>query len=324
MKIHYTGQQSGPFGWAVFGANIVREFQKLGCYADDPKDADCIFQPVDSAFMPTARLGRINACLNFFESPLVWHAKENAANFDLVFVGSTWCKKRCEEAGIFNTKVLIQGVDGAIFHPQPPRKPDGTIRIFSGGKFEYRKGQDLVIAAFREFLKSHPTAQLVCSWFNPWPHLFRTMANSKAIKPFAQGASQPEFFTNLLVNNGIPNESFTILPQLSQQDLARVMANTDFGLFPNRCEGGTNLVLMEYLSCGRPAAANCETGHADLNHPGIQVIECDTDGSRWADQSIPEIVEAMSVIEPLRTEPPLKWTWEAAAKTVIAEIDKFF
>jgi len=39
------------------------------------------------------------------------------------------------------------------------------------------------------------------------------------------------------------------------------------GLFPNRCEGGTNLILMEYMACGKPAIATIRTGHADIVNP---------------------------------------------------------
>ena len=43
--------------------------------------------------------------------------------------------------------------------------------------------------------------------------------------------------------------------------------NTDVGLFPNRCEGGTNLVLMEYMACGKPAIASYSSGHRDILTP---------------------------------------------------------
>lgn len=46
--------------------------------------------------------------------------------------------------------------------------------------------------------------------------------------------------------------------------MARVYANSDVGLFPNRCEGGTNLVMMEYMACGKPVVATQSTGHSDI------------------------------------------------------------
>jgi glycosyltransferase involved in cell wall biosynthesis len=46
--------------------------------------------------------------------------------------------------------------------------------------------------------------------------------------------------------------------------MARIYKNTDIGLFPNRCEGGTNLVLMEYMACGKPVIASYSSGHKDV------------------------------------------------------------
>jgi hypothetical protein len=36
--------------------------------------------------------------------------------------------------------------------------------VFSGGKLEHRKGQDLVIRAFVRFVQRHPDAVLVTAW----------------------------------------------------------------------------------------------------------------------------------------------------------------
>ena len=46
---------------------------------------------------------------------------------------------------------------------------DDRFVIFSGGKLEYRKGQDIVIAAFKIFQKRHPEALLITAWHNVWP-----------------------------------------------------------------------------------------------------------------------------------------------------------
>lgn len=321
MTIHYTGQQGGPFGWGTFGAAMAREFKRAGVWAER-EAADVIFQPLaDNNFTPSAAFGKRNVAMSFFEFALGPDAKANADKFETVFVGSTWCQQRCAEAGILNTRVLIQGVDGDIFKPQPPREPDGTLRIFSGGKFEYRKGQDLVIAAFREFVKAHPEAHLICAWHNPWPALiFDALQRSTLlIQSITGAATQQNLFARVLIENGIPPENFAILPQLSHTDLAREMANTDFGLFPNRCEGGNNLVMQEYLSSGRRAAANLLTGHADLTGAPIVTIPATVDAQGWAAQEIGAIVSAMEVCARFKDMPILRpnWTWEAAARTVL-------
>jgi len=247
--------------------------------------------------------------------------------FDVVFGGSTWCLDRMRERGITNVRLLMQGIDREIFRSLP-RERDGAFRVFSGGKFEWRKGQDLVIAAFAAFAKAHPeaNAHLVCAWFNPWGELIWEMGNSPYLLfEGVDGDDQPKLFSKLLTVNGVPEGQFTMLPQLAQRDLAREMAGTDCGLFPNRCEGGTNLVLMEYLGCGRPAVANLATGHADLAGADIIPIPTTLDDRQWAVQDPADVLRALETAYArfrvgelvARSATPGSWTWERAARTIV-------
>lgn len=323
MNIHYAGQIGGAFGWGVCGENLTRELAKH--YTLTGADAaDVIFMPLaDHDLNPaTAARARINVGYTFFESELGLNAAANAARYDVVFAGSTWCLERMKERGITNGQILIQGVDYSVFKPAAQRE-SSRLRIFSGGKFEWRKGQDLVIAAFREFAKSYPDAELVCAWNTPWPQLIQSMVESPFIKfDGVTGRDQCELFENLLLRNGLAQDQFTILPQLSQKEMAREMAETDFGLFPNRCEGGTNLVLMEYLACARRAVANLKTGHADLADADIHEIRCGTDRAKWAHQSIHSIVDAMHECADAENAGSPEWTWAESAQTVKTALDK--
>ncbi len=314
--LRYCGYEPGAsgFGWATCNTNLRAA---LGAHFRlvERGVADVDFVPiVDHALNPVATpTADIRLAYTFFESQLEAGARDNSEQFDTVFCGSTWCKRRLEDAGVKNARVLIQGVDGAIFRPGP-RVPDGKYRIFSGGKCEYRKGQDLVIDAFACFAKSNPDAHLVCAWHNPWPSLI----------PFRNPSSvgQSELFKMVLMASGIPPSQFTVLPHLGAAELAAEMRNTDIGLFPNRCEGGTNLVAMEYLSCGRPIVANLATGHADLAGAAIHPIAYAVDDIGWADQNVTDIVSAMTRARALpieRAKSP-RWTWGATAQTVVDEV----
>lgn len=345
--LHYAGFQpeAKGFGWATCNANLREALQQY-FKVNDSRYAvsDVCFMPLmNHDFEPanTAR-GQINIAYSFFEFPLGEHAAENAAKYDTVFVGSTWCLDRCWERGITNAKVLIQGVDHSIFKPRErPLMRDG-FRIFSGGKFEWRKGQDLVIAAFAEFAKTHPDAHLVAAWHNNWPQLIgdmiaRTGPNfmwkrSDGTEP--QPYTQEQFFIDTLLANGIPRDRFTILPQLDQPSLAAAMRNTDVGLFPNRCEGGTNLVLMEYAACGKRAVANTCTGHADVKDLiGIR-IPAGEDENHWADQPLGNIRAALDVAYANRHVPDemsalsaqrnaaQNYTWATAAAAVAEEVER--
>ena len=303
------------FGWATCNANLRAALAEH--FELTERDADVDFVPIaDHALNPICTpTAAIRLGFTFFESPLEKQARDNSEQFDTVFAGSTWCVKRLEAAGVTNARLLIQGVDESIFHPGP-RKEDKQFRIFSGGKCEYRKGQDLVIDAFVRFAKSNPDAHLVCAWHNPWPQLiqFRNPSN----------LPQEQLYRMILLSQGLIERQFTILPRLTAPELAAVMQPTDIGLFPNRCEGGTNLVAMEYLACGRPIVANLATGHADLAGAAIHPIPYRLDDIGWAVQDVNDIVAAMTRARALPIEWAERphWTWQATAHTVADEVER--
>jgi glycosyltransferase involved in cell wall biosynthesis len=321
QTLHYAGQPGSGFGWGVCNTNLRRELVKHFELIDGA--ADIVFMPlVDHSLNPaTSARGQINVAYTFFEFPLGPDAAANAAKYDIVFCGSAWCKERLAEKGIHNTEVLIQGVDQSIFYPRP-RKPDGQFRIFSGGKFEYRKGQDLVIRAFAQFAKDHPEAHLVCAWFNPWPKLAIECAQMAGLA--AQGSTLEAFYEDMLCRAGIPRDRFTILPQLSHAKLAEQMAQTDCGLFPNRCEGGTNLVLMEYASCGGLTVANRLTGQEDVDELISVSIPAFYDDNKWAVQSPAIIADSLEVAKRNVNSGRVVIipTWEQSAKTVANAIER--
>ncbi len=136
--------------------------------------------------------------------------------------------------------------------------------VFSGGKFEFRKGQDIVLRAFKVLRERHKDVLLLNAWYNPWAASMDTMAQSDLIVYRRTGGSYVANINQILVENGLDPETVITLPQVKNRGMARIYQNTDIGIFPNRCEGGTNLVLMEYMACGKPVIATDSTGHADV------------------------------------------------------------
>lgn len=210
---------------------------------------------------------------SFFEDNLLRPAWiDNARrHFDWVATGSTWCTRLLEEHGLDKVSTVVQGVDHAIFFPGAADKEYFRDRfvVFSGGKIELRKGQDIVIRAYKVLQDRHDDVMLVNSWYNPWPFSTHTMRSTKLIRfnPPESSASYVNSINDVLADNGIDvKRVVTLLPQ-PNRSMPRVYANADVGLFPNRCEGGTNLVLMEYMACGKPVVASNVTGHADVLTP---------------------------------------------------------
>ncbi|HEY3899041.1 MAG TPA: glycosyltransferase [Chthoniobacter sp.] len=295
-----------------------------------------VFMPLnDHEFNPFQPVrGTRNFGYTFFEFALEPKSVSNAARFDSVFCGSTWCLDRMRDRGIHNGKVLVQGVDHSLFHPQSPaaQPADGQLRIFTGGKFEFRKGQDVVIAAFREILSRFPRARLVCAWHNLWPALIGGMKRSPhVVLPTGEFENQTRLYREILLLNGIPEANFEILPLMSQTEIADAMRSTDLGVFTNRCEGGTNLVLMEYLACGRPAVVTASTGHADVVAPAYALtLPPHLTPEFWDEPNVAEVAAAITQLgesSSLRAtlgaaagEAMRPYTWERAARTIMETI----
>ncbi|MEW6667476.1 MAG: glycosyltransferase family 4 protein [Thermodesulfobacteriota bacterium] len=210
--------------------------------------------------------GKENCGYTFFENLLPEKARENACLFDLVLAGSTWCLERLEERGIHWVDTLIQGIDPRIFFPLEADKPAARdfFVIFSGGKFELRKGQDIVIRAVKVMQDRHRDVLFVNAWYNAWPFTMNTMASSPLIRFEPLERWTTEAVRGLLHENGVDLSRTEVLPRIPQDQFMKIYACTDVGLFPNRCEGGTNLVLMEYMACGKPVVASFNSGHRDI------------------------------------------------------------
>lgn len=348
--LYFAGQAGNGFGWGVCNRYLLDELSRLHWTIPlslrDPrfqgrKLPGDLFTPVEGYVLEpaTTSRGKRNFGYAFFEHELVPESVANAAKMDLLFVGSTWCKERLEERGIRNGALLIQGVDGRIFHPAPRRPEDGRFVVFSGGKFELRKGQDLVLQAFAILSRKYPDMLLVTTWHNAWPQSMQTMAASKHIRFELSPGNWQEKMAHLCRINGIDPARVRTMDSLPSERMAEVYRSTDVGVFPNRCEGGTNLVLMEYMACGRPAIASHASGHRDVAHDGNAILLkqlrdlpiTEAGGrlaARWQEASVDEIVAAVEQVYHHRdaaahiggagAESMREWTWERMARTVLA------
>ena len=185
--------------------------------------------------------------------------------YDTIAVGSSWCESVLNEHGFERTRTIIQGVDPSLFHPLGAKQRyKGNFVIFSGGKFELRKGQDIVMAAVKILQERYPDVLLVTSWYNHWPQSMNTMAASPYITYPKPLDTYESTMKQILISNGFDLQRLVVLPPLPNKLMPQVYRDSDVGLFPNRCEGGTNLVLMEYMACGRPVVASYFTGHKDV------------------------------------------------------------
>ncbi len=272
----YLGLTSGEnFGWGVCSKYLKKELsQKLNIINLDEsselvkegKVNGPVFHALnnnDFKGIYPAR-GTINIGYTFFEYELSDLALSNSVNYELILGGSSWNEQKLKEKGVENTGVLIQGVDPDLFYPGETEKKQDLFVIFSGGKFELRKGQDMVLKAVKILQEKYHDVVLINAWYNMWPNTMQSMNLSKHIKFQYKGETWKNFMINLCGINGIDGNKILTLPVTPNNKLRELYLKSDIGLFPNRCEGGTNLVLMEYMACGKPVVASYNSGHKDI------------------------------------------------------------
>ncbi|HEX7241539.1 MAG TPA: tetratricopeptide repeat protein, partial [Longimicrobiaceae bacterium] len=266
--------------------------------------------------VPDGRLaGRREVGVVFFEDTALDRAAvERGRRYARVVAGSTWNAEVLRAAGVEEVVVALQGIDPTVFHPAPRSGVLGDrFVVFSGGKLEYRKGQDLVVAAFREIRRRHPEALLVTAWHNHWP---RSMAEVP-LRGHVRGtpavdASGRLDVTGWLAANGVPADAVLDLGLAPNAQMGALLREADVALFPNRCEGGTNLVAMECMASGVPVVLSANTGHLDLvddrrcfalrdQRPALPTAQfAGTEG--WGESSVEEMVDALEAVYADRAE----------------------
>ncbi len=256
---------------------------------------------------PTAGItGAPNIGVTFFESDEFTPAGiERARRFDLIIAGSTWNKDVLERHGLTRVAFCPQGVDLARFVPRARQgRFAGRFAIFSGGKLELRKGQDLVISAFKIFHARHADALLIAAWNSPWPQIAKSIGLSGHVTgaPNISAAGELEV-APWLVAQGIPEDAFVAIDKLPNTSVPDLLKEVDLAVFPNRCEGGTNLVAMECMAMGVPVVLSRNTGHRDLisgencytldQQPSLGELVGQPAYDDWGESSVDEIVARM-------------------------------
>src|SRR5262249_55387756 len=142
--------------------------------------------------------------------------------------GSTWNREILAQFGIDHVQTLLQGVDTTHFHPGPRAGlfADRFV-VFSGGKLERRKGQDLVLLAFCQFAQRHPEALLVTAWSSPFPQVAQSIKENRSVAavPFRPDG-QPDVLAWARAN-GISDRQVLNLGPIPNANMPRILREAD-------------------------------------------------------------------------------------------------
>eukprot|EP00937_MAST-01D_sp_MAST-1D-sp2_P003177 g3177.t1 len=312
--------------------------------------------------------GAKNVGIAFFERDVLpVDAVRNAQAYDLVLVGSAWNLRTLRRLGVRRARLIKQGVDTLLFAPTvrrggtaaalplpiatpPPGRDagdpvhttldDSKFVVFSGGKLELRKGQDLVVAAFKKFARLHADAVLATAWHSQWPASMRNIdvAPQKHVRGVPEWDRTADGEVHIRVGewcarNGIARERAYHLQRATQPEIAALLQRADVALFPNRAEGGTNLVAMEAMASGVPVIISNNTGHTDIVDDAHcfplrkQRVLKQRDLEGWSESFVEEIVFQLEMVYQDRADANARgrraaafirshYTWERAIETV--------
>lgn len=259
-----------------------------------------------NAFQPAAdRVGKVgirNVARCIFEDTRLTNTTP-VAGYDSLLCASEWNARMLRAAGAAPVTMIHEGIDHSLFFPGPRSgilDPE-CFYIFTGGKIEFRKGQDLVLFAFREFAARHDDAVLVTAWNSLWPERAAGFqANLPA--PLRLNSKGTLDLRRWVTENGISPHQYIDLPMIPNHQLPAVLREMDCALQASRSEACTNLPAKEAMACGVPVIVANNTGMRDLidgdnclpltsqdpvtDQPGIG-----TDG--WGESRVEEIVVAL-------------------------------
>lgn len=137
--------------------------------------------------------------------------------------------------------VVPLGVDAALFPPAPARQDDKTI-FFNCGKWEIRKGHDILIEAFKKLTEEHDNVELWMMCSNPF--------NSEE-----ENAKWHQHYNHPKVK---------LIPRAeTQAEVYNIMSQVDCGVFPSRGEGW-NLELLEMMAAGKHVVATEYSAHTEF------------------------------------------------------------
>jgi glycosyltransferase involved in cell wall biosynthesis len=256
--------------------------------------------------------------------------KHHLSSLDKIFVCSNWAKQvvlNNIQINPDNISVIPLGVDTSIFSGSDMPQSD-TTRFFNCGKWEIRKGHDVLVELFNNAFDPADNVELFLMCSNP----------------FCSEQEEQEWH-NLYLKSKLGSK-ITIIPrQQTQKEVYNIMSQTHCGVFPSRAEGW-NLELLEMMACGKHVITTNYSAHTEFCNAenahliNVEETEIAYDGKwfhgqgNWAkigDKEKNRFITAMRDVHELRKNGSLitnnngvnmanKLTWNHSAKEIIKNV----
>jgi len=186
--------------------------------------------------------------------------KIHLESLDNIIVCSQWAKKIVEEevpSMKYKIGIAPLGVDREIFYPTKNNNKEKTV-FLNVGKWEVRKGHDILIEAFNSAFEKKDNVEL-------W------MMNHN---PFLNEEQEREWLS-LYLNSKLGSKIKIIHRAQTHEEVAAIMNQADVGVFPSRAEGW-NLEALEMMSLGKEVILTGYSAHTEFaNESNSRIIDID-------------------------------------------------
>jgi len=198
-----------------------------------------------------ARIGKNKyAALTFFETDKL-RPKEITMinNLDFIFVASSWAKTILINNGI-KIPIIVSplGIDPNIFNDSvnnSVQKDNDKYIFLNIGKWEVRKGHDVLIEIFNDAFNENDNVELWMLNHNPFLNQEENAA-----------------WINLYKNSKLGSK-IKVFPRITYHgDVAKLIALSDCGVFPARAEGWNNEV-PEFFAINKPVILTNYSAHTE-------------------------------------------------------------
>lgn len=312
---------AGPTGYVSFGVGIAEELNKITNVGlvplDSPPQPDrFLSRNLMSALFAVETLPRdvpaiilsMGGKMEFLRgtgTPLIaynmWESDRPPAtfvnalkDFDEVWVPSKWGAECYQKAGVEKARAMPGGVNPYLYNDMQPKIPDlvakKTFKFLAVGKWERRKGYDLLLKAFAETFKPEEPVELHLVAHNIFVPNFDIWREIEAL----QIGKRPPLFCHQVPTN---------------QLMASLYSSVDAFCLPTRGEG-FNMPLAEAMSTGLPCITPLFGGHSEFaNDTNTFVVpheivpakndvywQKNFEGSNWAEPDYKTLCEQMRYV----------------------------